>query len=121
MCGITGIFAFNQVGRLNMINLAKATEVIDSRGPDHQGLFHNDFFGLDHMRLSIIDTSAEANQPMTDVSGRFRIIYNGEIYNYKQLRQELEATGIQFSTASDTELLLNLYIHIISLVFVRDM
>ena len=112
MCGITGIFAFNQVGRLNMINLAKATEVIDSRGPDNQGLFHNDFVGLGHRRLSIIDTSAEANQPMTDVSGRFRIIYNGEIYNYKQLRQELEATGIQFSTASDTEVLLNLYIQL---------
>ena len=110
MCGITGIFAFNQVGRLNMINLAKATEAIGSRGPDNQGHFHNDFVGLGHRRLSIIDTSHEANQPMKDGSGRFNIIYNGEIYNYKQLRQELEAGGYQFSTSSDTEVLLNLYI-----------
>ena len=110
MCGITGIFAFNQVGRLNMINLAKATEAIGSRGPDNQGHFHDDFVGLGHRRLSIIDTSHEANQPMTDGSGRFNIIYNGEIYNYKQLRKELEAAGFQFSTSSDTEVLLNLYI-----------
>jgi len=110
MCGITGIFAFNQVGRLNMINLAKATEAIGSRGPDNQGHFHNDFVGLGHRRLSIIDTSHEANQPMKDSSGRFNIVYNGEIYNYKQLRQELEAAGFQFSTSSDTEVLLNLYI-----------
>ena len=94
MCGITGIFAFNQVGRLNMINLVKATEAIESRGPDNQGLFHNDFVGLGHRRLSIIDTSAEANQPMTDATGRFTIIFNGEIYNYKELRQELETAGI---------------------------
>jgi asparagine synthase (glutamine-hydrolysing) len=109
MCGITGIFAFNQVGRLNMINLAKATEAIGSRGPDNQGHFHNDFVGLGHRRLSIIDTSHEANQPMADDSGRYHIIYNGEIYNYKQLRLELEASGFQFSTSSDTEVLLILY------------
>ena len=110
MCGITGIFAFNQVGRLNMINLAKATDAIGSRGPDNQGHFHNDFVGLGHRRLSIIDTSHEANQPMADISGRYHIIYNGEIYNYKQLRQGLESSGIQFNTESDTEVLLNLYI-----------
>lgn len=112
MCGITGIFAFNQVGRLNMINLVKATEAIASRGPDNQGLFHNDFVGLGHRRLSIIDTSHEANQPMTDASGRYNIVYNGEIYNYRNLRQEMEATGVRFNTASDTEVLLKLYIQL---------
>ena len=110
MCGITGIFAFNQVGRLNMINLAKATEAIGSRGPDNQGHFHNDYVGLGHRRLSIIDTSHEANQPMTDDSGRYNIIFNGEIYNYRALRIDLEAQGINFNTASDTEVLLNLFI-----------
>ena len=106
MCGITGIFAFNQVGRLNMINLVKATEAIASRGPDNQGLFNNDFVGLGHRRLSIIDTSHEANQPMTDASGRYNIVYNGEIYNYQNLRKALEASGVQFYTSSDTDVLL---------------
>jgi asparagine synthase (glutamine-hydrolysing) len=110
MCGITGIYAFNQIGRLNMINLAKATEAISSRGPDNQGHFHDEFVGLGHRRLSIIDTSAEAHQPMTNKYGRYTIVYNGEIYNFKQLRQELEALGFHFNSASDTEVLLNLYI-----------
>ena len=92
-----------------MINLAKATEVLQSRGPDNQGLFHNEFVGLGHRRLSIIDTSFEANQPMIDASGRYRIVYNGEIYNYRQLKQELEVEGVTFRTQSDTEVLLELY------------
>ena len=110
MCGITGIYAFNQIGRFNMINLVKATEVLESRGPDNQGLFHNEFVGLGHRRLSIIDTSPEANQPMIDASGRYRIVFNGEIYNYRQLKQELEAEGVTFRTQSDTEVLLELYV-----------
>lgn len=92
-----------------MINLAKATEVLFSRGPDNQGIFHDEFVGLGHRRLSIIDTSTGANQPMTDASGRYRIVYNGEIYNFRQLRQELEAGGVAFRTQSDTEVLLELY------------
>jgi asparagine synthase (glutamine-hydrolysing) len=110
MCGITGIYAFNQLGRLNMINLAKATEALASRGPDNQGHFHNDFVGLGHRRLSIIDTSPEANQPMTDSTGRYTIVFNGEVYNFKALRASLESKGIQFYTHSDTEVLLQLYI-----------
>ena len=109
MCGITGVFAFNQVGRFNMINLAKATESLQSRGPDNQGLFHNEFVGLGHRRLSIIDVSPEANQPMTDASGRYRMVFNGEIYNFRQLRKELEGEGVSFRTQSDTEVLLELY------------
>ena len=108
MCGITGIYAFNQIGRLNMINLAKAADALGSRGPDNQGHFHNDFVGLGHRRLSIIDTSSEANQPMTEPSGRYTLIYNGEIYNFRALKQELESAGIEFKTVSDTEVLLHL-------------
>ena len=92
-----------------MINLAKATEVLQSRGPDNQGIYHDEFVGLGHRRLSIIDTSPEANQPMVDASGRYRIVYNGEIYNYKQLRKDLESEGVAFRTQSDTEVLLQLY------------
>lgn len=110
MCGITGIYAFNQIGRLNMINLAKATEAISSRGPDYQGHFHDEFVGLGHRRLSIIDTSAEAHQPMTNKYGRYTIVYNGEIYNFKKLRKDLESSGFEFNSSSDTEVLLNLYI-----------
>ena len=106
MCGITGIFAFNQIGRFNMINLAKATSALETRGPDNQNLFNNEFVGLGHRRLSIIDTSAVAHQPMKDITGRYRLIYNGEIFNFRFLRNQLENKGVQFATNSDTEVLL---------------
>ncbi len=111
MCGITGIFAFNQVGRFNMINLSKATSALEKRGPDNHGLFNDEMVGLGHRRLSIIDTSIEANQPMTDASGRYKLIFNGEIYNYKQLREQLKSKGIAFSNNSDSEVLLYLLIN----------
>lgn len=106
MCGITGIYAFNQVGRFNMINLAKATSAMASRGPDNQALFNNEKVGLGHRRLSIIDTSSDAHQPMTDSTGRYKLIFNGEIFNYRPLRQQLETRGANFVTTSDTEVLL---------------
>lgn len=111
MCGITGIFAFNQVGRFNMINLSKATAALENRGPNNQGLYNNESVGLGHRRLSIIDTSAEANQPMTDITGRYKLIFNGEIYNFKELKSSLVAKGVAFSTSSDTEVLLYLLIN----------
>jgi len=110
MCGITGIYAFNQQGQEKIANLAKATAAISSRGPDNQGQFQTNIVGLGHRRLSIIDTSEAANQPMTNTFGRYTIVYNGEIYNYKQLKGELETSGFEFTTSSDTEVLLNLYI-----------
>ena len=110
MCGITGIFAFNQIGRLNMINLSKAIDAISSRGPDQRGTFHDDFVGLGHRRLSILDTSAAGNQPMVDPTGRYRLIFNGEIYNYRDLKNQLISKGVQFKSTSDTEVLLRLLI-----------
>ena len=110
MCGITGIFAFNMVGAFHMVNVAKATELLSSRGPDVQDIYNDDRVGLGHRRLSIIDVSAEANQPMWDKSGRYCIIFNGEIYNYKSLRENLIKEGVSFSTEGDTEVLLKLYI-----------
>lgn len=110
MCGITGIFAFNLVGKFNMINLAAATQSLEKRGPDNQNLYSDSWVGLGHRRLSIIDTSAAGNQPMWDEGGRYAIIYNGEIFNYQELRKELETTGISFSSNSDTEVLLKVYI-----------
>ncbi len=110
MCGITGIYAFNQVGRLNMINLAAATQALAQRGPDHQGLFHNELVGLGHRRLGVIDPQPEANQPMHDSSGRYVLVFNGEIYNYRALREQLLKQGIAMRTSSDTEVLLYLLI-----------
>jgi asparagine synthase (glutamine-hydrolysing) len=111
MCGITGIFAFNLLGKMNMIHLANATMALEKRGPDVQDIYHDQFVGLGHRRLSIIDTSSSGNQPMWDESKRYAIVYNGEIFNFRELRQGLEARGIPFSSQSDTEVLLKLYIH----------
>jgi len=111
MCGITGIYAKNLAGKMHMINLSNATEQIARRGPDARGVWMNDFVGLGHRRLSIIDTSYHANQPMKDVTGRYRIIYNGEIYNYRELKNKLAGKGIAFQSTSDTEVLLYTYIH----------
>ncbi|GAA0893880.1 asparagine synthase (glutamine-hydrolyzing) [Fulvivirga kasyanovii] len=110
MCGITGVYAFNMVGRISMINVANATMALDRRGPDFQDTYHDNIVALGHRRLSIIDTSASGHQPMTDKSGRYIIIFNGEIFNYKTLKEELLNKGIQFSSGSDTEVLLYLYI-----------
>ncbi|NJN41801.1 MAG: asparagine synthase (glutamine-hydrolyzing) [Flammeovirgaceae bacterium] len=110
MCGITGVFAFNLVGKFSLINLAAATAKVSHRGPDAQGLYSDSFVGLGHRRLSIIDTSQEANQPMWDQSQRYGIVFNGEIFNYKELRTDLEKKGVPFKTQSDTEVLLHLYI-----------
>lgn len=110
MCGITGIFAFNLVGKFNKINIAAATMCLEKRGPDNQNIYNDNWVALGHRRLSIIDTSAVAHQPMWDESERYCIAYNGEIFNYPELRQQLEAKGMTFFSQSDTEVLLKLYI-----------
>jgi asparagine synthase (glutamine-hydrolysing) len=110
MCGITGIFAFNLVGKFNRIHVTNATMALDRRGPDFQDIYTDDWIGLGHRRLSIIDTRAVANQPMWDASGRYCIVFNGEIFNYQALRTSLETLGEHFTTASDTEVLLKLVI-----------
>ena len=109
MCGITGIFAFNLIGKLNKIHVTAATMSLQKRGPDFQDIYIDEFVGLGHRRLSIIDTSAIANQPMWDESKRYCIIFNGEIFNYRELRQELESKGVSFFSQSDSEVLLKLY------------
>lgn len=110
MCGITGIYAFNMVGRVSMINAANATAKLSQRGPDVQDIYNDQTVALGHRRLSIIDPTPEGNQPMWDMTSRYCIIFNGEIYNYKTLKQELVAQGVQFQSETDTEVLLNLYI-----------
>ena len=111
MCGITGIYAFNELGKFHLINLAAATDALAHRGPDFGRNDIIDRVGLGHRRLSIIDTSADGHQPMRDPSGRYTIIFNGEIYNYQPLRQRLQQRGVTFQSATDTEVLLQLYVH----------
>jgi asparagine synthase (glutamine-hydrolysing) len=110
MCGITGILAFNLVGKMNMIHLPHATQVLKKRGPDFQDIYHDDVAGLGHRRLSIIDTSAASNQPMWDESKRYCIIFNGEIFNFKSLKESLINSGYSFFSQGDSEVLLKLYI-----------
>lgn len=110
MCGITGIMGFNEIGRMHMIHLAQATGSLKHRGPDYQNTFIAERIGLGHRRLSVIDPSSKGHQPMTDTSGRYTIVYNGEIYNYRELRRQLQNSGLTFTSDSDTEVLLNLYI-----------
>jgi asparagine synthase (glutamine-hydrolysing) len=110
MCGITGIYAFNEIGRFFTINLFAATDALANRGPDSNGSFTDHFVGLGHRRLSIIDTSSDGRQPMTDESGRYTIVFNGEIFNFQELKEKLVQQGIVFRSTSDTEVLLHLYI-----------
>jgi asparagine synthase (glutamine-hydrolysing) len=110
MCGITGILAFNLVGKFNRIHVTNATMALEKRGPDFQDIYTDEWVGLGHRRLSIIDTRSVANQPMWDDQERYCIIFNGEIFNFRELRAGLIAKGISFRTESDTEVLLKLYL-----------
>ncbi len=110
MCGITGIVAFNEIGRISMINLSGATDALEQRGPDSRGVHTDYFVGMGHRRLSIIDTTTGGAQPMKDEEGRYTMVFNGEIYNYRQLREQLKGKGYSFHSESDTEVLLKMYI-----------
>ncbi len=111
MCGITGIWAFNEKGRSHLKNLTDSTQSMTHRGPDDHGIYQDDFVGLGHKRLSIIDTSPAGHQPMSTSDNRYTIVFNGEIYNYQALRKTLESQGVTFRSDSDTEVLLQLLIH----------
>ena len=110
MCGITGMFAFNLVGKFNKIQVTNATMALQKRGPDFQDIYTDEWVGLGHRRLSIIDTSSVAHQPMWDDSKRYCIVFNGEIFNYAELKKGLESKGVGFFSHGDTEVLLKLYI-----------
>jgi asparagine synthase (glutamine-hydrolysing) len=110
MCGLTGVFAFNLVGKFSKINIAAATAALAHRGPDSQNIHVDEWVCLGHRRLSIIDTRDVANQPLWNESKRYCIIFNGEIFNFRELREELIKKGISFFTESDTEVLLKLFI-----------
>jgi asparagine synthase (glutamine-hydrolysing) len=106
MCGICGIYNFKPSSADQLPAVKNALSTLCMRGPEVQDHFSHSRVVLGHSRLSIIDTTEAANQPFTDESGRYTIVFNGEIYNFRQLRQLLENAGVTFHTHSDTEVLL---------------
>jgi len=110
MCGIAGIIHFNQKP-IDKQLIKLMTNEIAHRGPDGEGqwLNGNKNVGLGHRRLSIIDLSTAASQPMQYAGGRYTITYNGEIYNYPELKDHLQKKGYYFQSTSDTEVLLAMY------------
>ncbi|WP_272972283.1 asparagine synthase (glutamine-hydrolyzing) [Alteromonas australica] len=108
MCGIAGFSLFNhQEG--GQASLTSMHEAIHHRGPDASGTYLDEHIGLCHRRLSILDLSEAGNQPMFSADGNLVIVFNGEIYNFLELRAELEAEGVQFKSHTDTEVILALY------------
>lgn len=107
MCGIAGIVSKND----NIdYNIKKIVKMLSHRGPDYTDTFLHNNLALGHTRLSIIDLNERSHQPFHDDSGNFTIVFNGEIYNYKELKKELIKSGIVFRTESDTEVILNGFI-----------
>lgn len=112
MCGIVGVIRFDGQA-INPEVLGQMTTALAHRGPDGQGLCHpsadSASVGLGHARLKIIDLSDAAGQPMSNEDGSLWVVFNGEIYNFRELRASLKSQGYQFRTSSDTEVLLRIY------------
>lgn len=112
MCGLNGTFAYHSAAsKPEESELLATREAMRARGPDGAGSWWSadGCCGLAHRRLTILDLSDRASQPMTSEDGGLVVVFNGEIYNYPELRGELEARGAKFRTTSDTEVLLHLY------------
>lgn len=107
MCGIGGYYSLSK--KIESDKLDYMARSLKHRGPDAQNVKVLPKIGLVHTRLAVLDLSTYANQPMSDRTGRYWIVYNGEIYNYKNLRDDLVKRGCQFSTKSDTEVVLQLF------------
>lgn len=105
MCGIAGIFHYQTVKPVDPKRIARMTDALTHRGPDGSGVWTEAGVGLGHRRLSIIDLEGSP-QPMQSADGRAVIVFNGEIYNYRSLRRELEMCGTKFRTDGDTETIL---------------
>ncbi|UVK84496.1 asparagine synthase (glutamine-hydrolyzing) [Pseudomonas sichuanensis] len=106
MCGITGLIHLNN-NPVSPVVLQRMTDAIAHRGPDGEGHWIEGNVGLGHRRLAIIDLSPAGHQPIASVSQRYVMAYNGEVYNFRELRTELESLGYQFRSRTDTEVVLN--------------
>jgi len=109
MCGICGIIRFDSKPVLET-PIRQMMQIMKHRGPDDEGVFIENNIGLGFVRLSIIDLSSAGHQPMVSKDERYVVVFNGEIFNYIELREDLKKEGIVFNTESDTEVLINSYI-----------
>src|SRR5688572_27398975 len=105
MCGIAGVLRTDGAP-VEPRAIHAMTDLIAHRGPDGEGHVVEGPLALGHRRLAIIDLSADASQPMESHDGRYSLTYNGELYNYRELREELSSNGHRFRSRSDTEVLL---------------
>ena len=111
MCGILAIYSNNKQLIINKEKFRDSIEIINHRGPDNIDVYYDNSTALGHARLSIIDLKKSSNQPLHSEDNRYSIVFNGEIFNYIEIRNDLEKKGVTFLTGSDTEVLLHAYIH----------
>jgi asparagine synthase (glutamine-hydrolysing) len=110
MCGIAGLTsATDAIGASSVEAVRRMTDRMRLRGPDAEGIWKGNGVVLGHRRLAILDLDARSNQPMVSADGNYTIVFNGEIYNFRELRAELEREGAAFHTTSDTEVLLTMF------------
>jgi len=110
MCGIAGFSFTKNLDKKENI-LKKMNDKLSHRGPDGEGFYHNHYVSLSHKRLAIIDLNSRSDQPFVHKNNEYVIVFNGEIYNYVELKKILIDAGHKFYTTSDTEVLLNSYIN----------
>ena len=109
MCGINGILHLHSQKKVDERILIAMRDSLEHRGPDDKGLFVDNNIGLGHRRLSILDVSSAGHQPFLSEDGRYAMVFNGEIYNFKSFYSELKSNGFDIRTHSDTEVLLKLF------------
>jgi asparagine synthase (glutamine-hydrolysing) len=110
MCGLFGALSFD-ASAISSAHAQSMSARVAQRGPDDKGEYFDGPVMLGHRRLSIIDLSPAGHQPMQDSSQRYCIVFNGTIYNYPELREQLIAKGYRFNSHSDTEVIVNAYAH----------
>ena len=109
MCGIAGKLISSPGARVDAALVERMTASLSHRGPDDEGIWTDGGVGLGSRRLAVIDLSARARQPLANEDGTIRVVFNGEIYNFRELRAELEGRGHRFRSDSDTEAIVHLY------------
>ncbi len=109
MCGICGKLYHALDRKVEETLIEKMSSVLTHRGPDDEGVYIKGNVGLAHKRLSIIDITPAGHQPMSNEDGSIWIVFNGEIYNYLDLREKLQQKGHTFSSHTDTETIIHLY------------
>src|SRR5581483_10250766 len=108
MCGIAGVYEFSGARAVDGARVQAMLDAIAHRGPDDEGIHLADGLGIGNRRLSIIDL-AGGHQPIANEDGSVVVVFNGEIYNYRELTAELRQRGHRFATSSDTEVIVHLY------------